>query len=532
MNSCVLPCQTTLLVSLMLLGTSIGPAAPVFAQPAPKVPPVEQPGGISPPTPAPDALTEALALQPGGLTLDEVARLAASSRHSVRQKQAELRAAAARVDQALVWYFPRLSVSATYTRLSEITPGSFGPGGVVTTTSGGSLPTQIFVGACAPGQNAPPGTSCLVDGNGSSVKAIADQITFPIFLNSYSFLASLSVPISDYLFRIRQNYSSAVHSRQSKRIEAAAEALQAAADARIAYLNWLRVRGQHVIARQAIDQAGIHLVDAQKGFQLGTVAKADLLRLEAQHASAQQAEVEIRSLALVTTEQLRVALGYDGDQPMGVGIDVMNSTSMPPAETLHALQEQAFSRRLELRAMDEAVQAMYMNVAGARAGYLPRIDAFADLIYANPNLRVIPQRDQFDGSWDAGVRLSWTVNESLTAIGATAEAKARLTGLNEQKGALRDALRLEVAVAYGDVLKGPQAIEAAKRWLVAAEETLRTRKQMFINGKATGADLIDAETEVTRGRFRWLDALIGQFVAQTRLDHATGRDIPAEFADK
>ena len=38
----------------------------------------------------------------------------------------------------------------------------------------------------------------------------------------------------------------------------------------------------------------------------------------------------------------------------------------------------------------------------------------------------------------------------------------------------------------------------------------------------------DAETEVTKGRLRRLDAHVGLMVAKTRLDHATGRDVSAE----
>src|SRR4051812_35000305 len=93
-------------------------AAPALAQPAPPAPP--PPPAAAPA--APDPIAAALAPRPGGLTPDEVGKTASRTKHSVRAKQADLQAAAARVDQAFVGFFPRVSGTFTYTRLSAVTP--------------------------------------------------------------------------------------------------------------------------------------------------------------------------------------------------------------------------------------------------------------------------------------------------------------------------------------------------------------------------------------------------------------------------
>jgi hypothetical protein len=40
----------------------------------------------------------------------------------------------------------------------------------------------------------------------------------------------------------------------------------------------------------------------------------------------------------------------------------------------------------------------------ARAGYYPRLDVFADAIYANPNPRVFLPESKFRATWDVGCR--------------------------------------------------------------------------------------------------------------------------------
>lgn len=518
-------------VALLALNGALLVAGTAGAQlpPPPPPAPAAQPGpvprpGVQPPAAAPDVLAIGLAPQPGGLTPDDAGRVASKTKRSVRTKQAELQAAAARVDQAFINFVPRVSLSATYTRLSSV-PGfalGSGSGGLVGAANTGLLK----VGAC-------PGTAevnCVVDSKGSPAAVTA--VSFPAVLNSTSFVASLAVPISDYLLRISQGYSSAVHAEKGKKLEVQAEELQAAGDAKIAYFNWVQARGQVIVTRQAVDQAKAHLEDANKAFTVGLISRADVLRLDSQVAAAQQVQAQAEAFSLIAEEQLRTVLSMPADAPLAIGVDVMHEQATSVSETLQALQERAMSRRLEIRALDETQLAIKDTVSLARAGYAPRLDAFADATYANPNQRVFPSKDQFDLTWDMGLRLSWTLNDSFTAIGATAEAKARVATIAEQKGALRDGLRLEVAAAYADVQKSGMTIEAADRQLSSAEESLRVRNELFRNGKATSTDLVDAEAEATRARLARLNARIGLLVARVRLEHATGRDVPQRSLDE
>ncbi|WP_437737140.1 TolC family protein [Sorangium sp. So ce1335] len=537
------------LAGLLALGLIAQPVAaqpaapqPAAPQPAPAPPTAGQPQPppaplAAPPAAAqrPDPLATALAPQPGGLTPDEVAKAALRTRASIRVKQAELRAASARVDQALINYFPRLTVTATYTRLSEVEIPPLGAGTpvlAVVDAQGqplldaqgrpGFTPGRLSTVPC-PGA---PEAQCIADG-GSGFVALGESpgLTLPSSVNSYSLTASLAVPISDYVFRISQGYAAASHAESAKRIELQAETLQAAADAKIAFFNWVRVKGQVVVAREAVAQARAHVEDARRTFEVGLLSRADVLRLEAQVASAEQVFHEAQAALLVADDQIRIALGAPQDRPLALGINVMGSTpASPSAEALPALFQEALQKRLEIRALDETQYSLEKAEAVTRAGYFPRLDGFAELTYANPNQRVFGAQDRFDATWAAGVRATWVINDIFTTAAASAEASARTAQVAEQKAALRDALRLEVASAYAELGKATSSIEAAERQLAAATESMRVRSELFRAGRATSVDVVDAETEVTRARLQQLNARVGALVAKTRLDHAVGRD--------
>lgn len=512
------------LAVVAVASTLTGAAA---AQPRPAAPPATPaPAAQAPPAPPevtpeakPDPIAAALAPKPGGLTPEEAAKLAAGSSYAVRTKQTELRAAAAKVDQAFVGYFPRVTVTASYTRVSETT-------NLLGTTGGVSL------GALNPGPytctpTSPGGTCTVLDSGGVPVVGVSSAIELPQVLNQYSFMASLSVPISDYVLRLSQTHASASHAEKSKQIDVEAQALQSAADAKIAFYNWVRAKAQVVVLKEDVLQAERHVNDARLTLDVGTTKRADVLRLEARVASAEQLVAEAEALLDVAEEQLRTLMHTPEGKTLEIGVDVMNEPATLPPESIEALQAEALQKRLEIRALDETQYSLKEAESVAKAGYLPRLDAFADVTVANPNPRVFAQEARWDATWDAGVRLTWTINDTFATVGASAEARARTAAIAEQKGTLRDALRVEVATAYADVKKSVATINAAERGIVSATESLRVRLELFRVGEATSTDLIDAELELTRARLRKIEGRIGLLVAKTRLHHATGRDVRA-----
>jgi outer membrane protein len=137
-----------------------------------------------------------------------------------------------------------------------------------------------------------------------------------------------------------------------------------------------------------------------------------------------------------------------------------------------------------------------------------------------------PQSDEFRGTWEAGVRLSWTVNDTLAAPAAVTEAKAKAAQITALKEQLLQGLKLEVAQAYAELKRAEANIDAADRGLVAAEETLRVQTELLRAGRATSVTIVDSEREVTQARMGRVSAHVSVIVARLKLEHAVGRDVP------
>jgi outer membrane protein TolC len=101
--------------------------------------------------------------------------------------------------------------------------------------------------------------------------------------------------------------------------------------------------------------------------------------------------------------------------------------------------------------------------------------------------------------------------------------EARARALIAERAAFGDQIRMEVMSAFQDRQKARVAEQTSVRRLVSAEESYRTRRLLFQNGRATTVELLDAETELTRARLEAVDARIDGRVAEVRLAHAVGR---------
>jgi outer membrane protein TolC len=472
-------------------------------------PPATPPGGADA---APPAQTEPAAARfeasladvlnrPGGITEELVAARAAATSFDVRARHQEVLAAGAALDQALWGYIPRLTLSARYARLSDLTPPSFGNLVAAPAAPTGPLP------AGTPLQNVP--------------------FTIPIPLNNASFQASLDVPLSDYLFRLSQSYAAATRSRRAAELTERAAQARAGFDARVAYWNLVRARLSTVVAEQALAQSHEHLTDVRNMARAGAVSVADVVRVESQVASAELLALRAQDLVAVTADQVRTATHAPDDAALDIGEDVRAEIApLTGQNNFAALFDEAIGRRPEILALSETLGALRAQVEVSRAAGYPHFNAFADVLSALPNPRVFPPTEVFTTTWDVGVSLSWSPNDLGTALAGTRGANARAAQAEAQRAALRDQLRSEVMQAFLAVREAEAAIRTSDSGLAAAEESYRVRRVLFRNGRATSVELTDAETDLTRARLDAFNARVDLRIARVRLNHATGRDVP------
>lgn len=432
------------------------------------------------------------------ITADAVAAAAAQTSRDARARDRDLAAAAAGVDQALVAMFPRLSVGASYNRLSDLGPFTLG--------------TLV----AAPGQPAGPI-------NAANARFVNVPLSIPSLSNSTQLTASLVVPLSDYLWRLPQQLDAAHDARDAARWQLDAARRRAAFDGRLAYYQWVRAVRQCDVVERTLAQAREHRDDAARMEHAGTLAHVDALRAETQVANAELLAARAASLRDASAERVRTVMHLADGAELAPGDDLAGDVDDPSLPTtLTAMVDAAVASRPELRALAAQRTSLDAQARAARAAYLPSLAAVASVLDANPNPRVFPAHDEFDATWSVGVTLSYSPNDIALGRATSQVLAARAESVTAQADALRDALRTDLATAVSSLRESAVALRTSARALESADEAWRVRREMFRTGRATNAELTDAEADLLRARIERENATVDRRVAVARVAYLMG----------
>lgn len=448
------------------------PQAPAAQAPTTGAPATTGVGATAPASQLPDMM----AAVPGGITAEQVGARAAATSYQAKAAQESASAASARADAAWANYVPRVNLKGSYTRLSELTPPSFG------------------------------------------------GVRFPMFFDQWLAQATVAIPISDYFLKINKAHTAATKQEEAARWDIAAARAKSFSDGKIAYFTWLRARGAVTVAEQNLSVAQAHLKDAQNQFSVGNASKADVLRAQTQVAAAELLLERTKSSVVVTERQVRVATHAGEDEKLEPG-ESLDSPLAPPPQNPRDLVSEAMTARPEIKSIDKNAEATRKLASVQRAGNYPSLSAFGDLTYANPNQRKFPLTNEFFPTWAVGAQITWSPNDVIAAGPNANDAEARAAALDAQKQATRDGIELEVTQAYQSVHESDTAIETTTRQLESAEEAHRVARELFNAGRGTATTLIDAETALAQARFDHLQAKVDARLARIRLEHALGRDV-------
>jgi outer membrane protein TolC len=318
---------------------------------------------------------------------------------------------------------------------------------------------------------------------------------------------------------------SARYSHDAAQVNELNSQVGASQDARLAYYEWVRARLNVVIARRQLAQVQATLAQEQALADVQRVSRADLLRIESQAASTQQALDVLTNVVVLREEQLRLLIGASETEKLEMGEDVRKDISAPQIAQLDDLVKHATQRRLDLKSLDLNIQAKDAQKDQELANQLPHLSAFANFDYDRPNQRVFPQADKFKFTWLAGVQLTWFLNDYLQSRTAVDRITAETQELVADRDNLVRATRLEVLSAQQSVQVAILALQTSQTALVAAEEGYRVRRELLNAERATAVELVDAQTTLTQARVASINARIDLRVALAQLAHALGDDV-------
>ena len=345
-------------------------------------------------------------------------------------------------------------------------------------------------------------------------------VTFaPAILNRYSARATVEQPVFTG-FRLPNQLDAAQSETKAARAQVSATEQDIAFRTRVAYWTLYRAQVRQEAAENGLRRLERQLTDARNRRDAGMATEADVLQVRARRDEVRVEVIQARNEVQSARRTLNDQMGRALDTPIVLKDTVTVDTMRSPGVDL---VEKAREQRPDLRALRHRVNARKAEVDVAQSDWFPQVSLTGSYLYAQPNEQLFPPEDRFQGTWEAGVRLSWQLSVGGATDAATDRAQARHLQAQYEFRDRRRSVAVEVRQQAERVTQAREAVRAANTSLRSAREAYRAVRSRSEEGMAVMSDLLDAEERFRTARARLAGAEAEYARARASLTRALGR---------
>ena len=330
--------------------------------------------------------------------------------------------------------------------------------------------------------------------------------------NSYSNGLNLSVPIYNGNLNAAEKRAKAAYQSSVLGEELAFIKLkQTTTDA---YYRLLAAKDTRQVCEQSVSTLKDHLKNVQAQYDVGVVAKVDLLRSEVELTDAQQNLIMAENGYNIAEANLNNIMGI----PQNTKLDPVEELGYTAyEEPLPSCIDHAMLHRLDLQQSALQVKAAEAALNGAKAGWTPSVTGVASNRWSGNSW----PGDE-GNNWGAGVNVNMNVFDSGVTKSNVAAAKANLMTAKESYRQDADAVQLDVRNCYFNLREAEKRISTTQVAVAKAEEDYHIAQVRYEAGVGTNTDVLDAQVALTRARNNFNTALYDYNTSRSALQTAMG----------
>ncbi len=289
-----------------------------------------------------------------------------------------------------------------------------------------------------------------------------------------------------------------------------------------AYWNLFKAKKFKEAVDDNLEQVKAHLIDIQNFYKQGLVTNNEVLKVEVQLSEIQVNQIDAKNSVKLAVVNLDNIIGL----PLSTEVEIQDTIKIDETMDLNGLDnlvDEARNNRPALKAMEYKVKASEKGITTAKSDWYPQIYLAGGYNYAKPNQRLLPTKNEFYGTWDVSVGLSYNLWNWGATIDKTDQAEAQFEQAKDGLKTLKDAVTLEVTSDYYNMIKAKEKVLVTQQSVNQAKENYRVTNDTFKQGLALNSDLLDAETALKAARTNHAQALVDYEVAKAKIEKATGR---------
>ncbi|MDP1678298.1 MAG: TolC family protein [Bacteroidota bacterium] len=410
------------------------------------------------------------------LTIDQAVQTGLENSKTLKSSQFKVIAAEAKTSEANASGLPSLKLNAVYTRLSDL------PASTLTTPFG------------------------------------KFEIS-PSILDNYTMKATVQQP----LFtggKISGARDIAEYSYEASKEDFKKDKSDLIYNIKSAYWNLFRANEFKKMVDENVGQIKAHATDAENMMKQGLLTNNDLLKVQVQLSDALVRQIDAKNNVTLTMIALNNTLGL----PLTTEIEILSQlqTGNSNSNDINTLVKKAVENRPEILGMNARLKMSESNLSIARSGWYPQIFLVGNYNYLNPNQRIFPSKNEFKGTWDVSVSLSYDLWNWNTSGSQSTQAEAQLSQTEQALSQMKDGILLEVTQSYLTLNQTNERAAVARKGVEQAEENYRVTNERYKKGLNVNSDLLDAEVALLQAKLNYTQSLIDFELSNARLARSIG----------
>lgn len=285
-----------------------------------------------------------------------------------------------------------------------------------------------------------------------------------------------------------------------------------------AYYDCLLTQDLAKVAQESVNSLSEHLRHVQDSYDVGVVAKVDVLRSEVELADAEQNLIKADNAKKVAQHNLNKIIGL----PLETELNLTDTLQFAPYE--HELEyclNFAEANRPELEQAKQKVRAAKGGVRVARSGYMPQISINASDEWTNNDKHKGWPGNQ-DENWGVGATATWKVFDCGVTLSNIHAAEARTRAAKESLRDTENSVMLDVRNIYYNMHEAERRIHTADVVVARAQEDYDIAQLRYQNGVGTNTDVLDAQVALNQAKTNYIQACYDFSTSKIALDNAIG----------
>ena len=187
-----------------------------------------------------------------------------------------------------------------------------------------------------------------------------------------------------------------------------------------------------------------------------------------------------------------------------------------------ALIREALANRLEFQQVQHQLALGQASLGLARTGNKPTVTAVFNYEFRNG---FMPEIDKIRGNWTAALSVTYPAFDGKRTAAQVAQAESGLKAVDFRRTDLERNVTAEIETLLSDLAATEQKLEIEKVKIKQVEDTLRIADERYRNGLLSATDLVDAQNALEGAKLNALQLTYNHILSEFSLFRACGRKI-------